>query len=388
MKLSQGLLRKLLFDTMEKAISKGSLLIVTPEGDERLFKGDMLGSNAKWQIYDWKTIYALVTRGDIGLGETYTQKLWDSEDLVSLYQVLLDNMEYLERYANGKLLSKVGFYILNYLVRRNSIRGSRNNISSHYDVGNDFYRLWLDSSMTYSSGLYNGKDISLEDAQNNKYQRILNIINEQENILEIGCGWGGFVQAAYGVGHKVTGLTVSEQQYAFAKERLGQDADIRLEDYRAVKGIYDSIVSIEMFEAVGKQYWSTYFATLKKRLSKNGVAMIQTITISEDIFDDYAKNSDYIRHYVFPGGMLPSVLKFKNCAEKFGLVCKNIFTFGQDYAQTLREWLQRFAANEIHIRQMGYSEEFVRSWRLYISMCAASFSCNRTNVMQVELVHG
>jgi cyclopropane-fatty-acyl-phospholipid synthase len=209
-----------------------------------------------------------------------------------------------------------------------------------------------------------------------------------KQILEIGCGWGGFAEQAIQAGHQVTGLTLSTQQYAFAKQRLTtKSADIRLQDYRHTKGKFDAIASIEMFEAVGKRYWPAYFSTLKSSLSKGGVAMVQTITIQEQAFKLYEKSSDYLRHYVFPGGFLPSQLAFKTSAENAGLVCREFFQFGQHYAKTLKEWLQRFNAQETTMHSMGYSDAFIRSWRLYLSMCAASFTSGRTNVMQVELAH-
>ena len=277
---------------------------------------------------------------------------------------------------------------MNSVLRRNSVRGSTQNIRSHYDVGNDFYQLWLDKTMTYSSALYHIDGTTLENAQQSKYERILERITpRRERVLEIGCGWGGFAEQAAQSGHQLTGLTISQEQHRFATTRLGNNADIRLQDYRHVTGKFDAIASIEMFEAVGQRYWPTYFSTIKERLEKNGVAVVQTITVKDAAFSHYAKRSDYIRHYVFPGGLLPSIGKFKECAEKSGLVCRDVYAFGKDYARTLQEWLQRFDANEVAIRNLGYGTEFIRSWRLYMSMCAASFLCDRTNVVQVELAH-
>ncbi len=331
---------------------------------------------------------SLSSRGDIGLGETYAEGLWDSPDLDALFRVFIDNIDELDRYANGHPLMQFWFRMLNTVIRRNSVRGSRENISAHYDVGNAFYRLWLDPSMTYSSALYSNSDMPLHVAQEQKYRRILERITpDRKRVLEVGCGWGGFAEQAVGSGHDITGVTVSRQQHEYAVQRIPNRADIRLQDYREVKGQFDAIASIEMFEAVGKQYWPSYFAKIKECLSRDGVAMIQTITVKDDAFEGYVKRSDYIRHYVFPGGLLPSASVFRASAENAGLACRDVFMFGKDYARTLREWLTRFDANEASIRGLGYGNAFIRSWRLYLSMCAASFECGRTNVMQVELAH-
>lgn len=388
MSYSDRIIQRMFLENLEKGIRKGTLHITTPSKETFHFVGDQPGGEGEWHIHDWQVVHSLVSKGDIGLGETYSAGLWDSPHLENLFVVFIDNLDDLERYAAGHPISQFWFRLINTVLRRNSVRGSKQNIRSHYDVGNDFYRLWLDDTMTYSSAIYTQDEVALEHAQELKYQRILDRITpSRERILEIGCGWGGFAEQAAKTGHHLTGLTVSSEQHAFATKRLGSDADIRLQDYRHVKGKFDAIASIEMFEAVGQRYWPTYFSTLKERLTNNGVAMVQTITVKDEAFTDYASRSDYIRHYVFPGGMLPSIAKFKQSAEKSGLVCRDIFAFGKDYARTLKEWLQRFDANEVAIRNMGYGTEFIRSWRLYMSMCAASFLCERTSVIQVELAH-
>ncbi len=388
MMLSSKMVQRFVFDTLEKGIQIGTLYVRTPENLIREIKGAEPGTVAHWHIKDWKAAQIIASRGDVGLGESYVQGLWDSPDLESLFRIFIDNLEHLDAASRGSWLSQLWYQFLNHVVRRNSVSGSRSNIRSHYDVGNDFYKLWLDPSMTYSSALYTDEHTPLEVAQANKYQRILNRITDgRKRVLEIGCGWGGFAEQAASRGHAVTGLTLSSQQHDFALRRLGNAADIRIQDYRHVEGKFDAIASIEMFEAVGIRYWPDYFRTLKNRLAKDGVAMVQTITIKDYAFDQYLKTSDYIRHYVFPGGLLPSVKKFNEFAEKSGLVCKDVFSFGQDYARTLREWLNRFDASEPAIRALGYSTEFIRSWRIYLHMCAASFANSRTNVVQIELVH-
>lgn len=388
MSYTHRIIKHLLFKNLEPGICRGTLHVTTPDGDERTFSGSEPGSEGHWIIHDWSVIQSLSNRGDIGLGETYCEGLWDSPDLDALFRVFIDNIDELDRYANGHPVMQFWFRILNTVIRRNSLRGSRENISAHYDVGNSFYRLWLDPSMTYSSALYTNADLPLHEAQAQKYQRILQRITpERKRVLEVGCGWGGFAEQAAGSGHDVTGVTVSKQQQEYAVNRVSGKADIRLQDYRELKGTFDAIASIEMFEAVGKQYWPSYFSKIKECLAKDGVAMVQTITVKDEAFEDYIKRSDYIRHYVFPGGMLPSESTFRAHAQNAGLACRDTFLFGKDYARTLREWLARFDANETAIRGLGYGNAFIRSWRLYLSMCAASFACGRTNVMQVELAH-
>lgn len=388
MSYTHRIIKHLLFRNLEQGICRGTLHVSTPDGEERSFTGSRPGAEGHWIIHNWNVIQSLSSRGDIGLGETYTEGLWDSPDLDALFQVFIDNIDELDRYANGHPVMQFWFRILNTVIRRNSVRGSRENISMHYDVGNAFYRLWLDPSMTYSSALYTENDLPLHAAQEQKYRRILQRITpDRKHVLEVGCGWGGFAEQAVAGGHDITGVTVSKQQHEYAVNRIPAKADIRLQDYRELKGTFDAIASIEMFEAVGKQYWPSYFSKIKECLARDGLAMVQTITVKDDAFDDYVKRSDYIRHYVFPGGMLPSMTMFRKHAENAGLACRDVFTFGKDYARTLREWLARFDANESAIRELGYGNPFIRSWRLYLSMCAASFACGRTNVMQVELAH-
>lgn len=381
-----SLVQHRLLEALEAGIVKGTLHLTTPTGERRTFRGAQLGGEAQWQIHDWSVATALASRGDIGLGQTYTAGLWDTDNLDALFTVFVDNLETLDTHANGHGLNRWWYRLVNTVLRRNSPQGSSKNIRSHYDVGNAFYRLWLDESLTYSSALYADSETSLEAAQQAKYRRILGAITpDRRRVLEIGCGWGGFAAAASQAGHSLTGLTISPSQYHVASERLAGKADIRLEDYRHAKGMFEAIASIEMFEAVGRRYWPVYFNTLRRRLVSGGVAVVQTITVADAVFDAYARRSDYIRHYVFPGGMLPSVAAFRVGAEKAGLMCQEVFAFGQDYARTLREWLARFDAVLPRIREMGYGETFIRSWRLYLSMCAASFAGQRTDVVQVVL---
>jgi cyclopropane-fatty-acyl-phospholipid synthase len=375
------------FETIRN-IRFGELTFVGPNGEEHVVRGPEPGPKARFAIESWDVIARVVARGDIGLGEDYIAGAWNTDDVEALISLFLLNMEQFEGYAHGGLWSRLSFVLMNTVVRRNSEGGSRRNIEAHYDVGNSFYSLWLDETMTYSSAIYGNSSVSLVDAQRAKYARILDKLTDRKsNVLEVGCGWGGFAEAAAARDHDVTGITISPSQHAFATERLGRKAEIRLEDYRHTKGSYDFVVSIEMFEAVGERYWPRYFHTLAERLKRGGRAIVQTITVRDDIFDGYRKRSDFIRHYVFPGGMLPSLERFKVEAERAGLRALDVFSFGQDYARTLRAWSARQKAAEGKIRAIGHDDPFLRNWQFYLGMCAAAFAVGRTNVHQVELVH-
>jgi cyclopropane-fatty-acyl-phospholipid synthase len=365
----------------------GKLTFMAPDGAVHVAEGSRPGPHATFTIKEWEVLSRLVARGDIGLGEDYIAGAWETGDVEQLVSFFLLNLDHFEGFAHGNFLNRLGFVLANALVRRNSVSGSRRNIEAHYDVGNDFYSLWLDETMTYSSALY-GNSENLADAQRNKYGRILERLGKTRGaLLEIGCGWGGFAEQAIGTSLDVTGLTISPAQYGFARQRLGSHADIRLEDYRKVRGNFDAIVSIEMFEAVGERYWPSYFHTIAERLRTGGRAVIQTIVIRDDLFASYRARSDFIRHYVFPGGMLPSFARFREEAERAGLKVLDRFAFGHDYARTLREWSSRMTRHEAQIRELGYDTKFLRNWQFYLGICAAAFAVERTDVIQVELAH-
>lgn len=372
---------------LERAMRFGTLRVVTPEGHEHHFAGKEPGPHGLIYIHDWRTIHAALAEGDIGFGNAYMAGWWDSPDLEPLLSVLMLNMDNLGRLAWGSPLHRIRSVLLEWVFRRNSVKGSQRNIMAHYDVGNDFYARWLDPTMTYSSAIFAKPETDLEAAQRAKYARILDRLGTSgTDVLEIGCGWGGFTAAAVEQGHRVTALTISPRQHAYATDRVGRAADIRLQDYRKQGGTFSGIVSIEMFEAVGERYWNTYFTHLRDRLASNGVAMIQTISISEQLFPSYRTSSDYIRHHIFPGGMLPSMSRFKAESERAGLAVRDVFSFGQDYARTCREWLTGFDAAAPDIRALGYEDGFLRGWRLYLAMCAGAFALGRTDVHQIELV--
>lgn len=372
---------------LERAITIGRLRLVSPEGRVYEFEGSWPGPSATIIAHDWRVIGAVMARGDIGFGDAHMAGWWESPDVEALIALMIENMGRFGRMAWGSPFHRLRSLLRERFARRNSLSGSRRNIMAHYDLGNAFYALWLDPGMSYSSAVYANSSSDLEQAQGAKYRRILDRLgDDRRDVLEIGCGWGGFVEAALERNRRVTALTISEQQYSFARNRVGSDADVRLEDYRHSSGRFPAVVSIEMFEAVGERYWPAYFRTLRDRLTGDGVALIQTITISEKLFPSYRTSTDYIRHHIFPGGMLPSLERFRQEAERTGLVCRDVYSFGADYARTLRDWLVRFDASAPEIRALGYDEVFMRGWRLYLAMCAAAFSLGRTDVHQIELV--
>ncbi|HLJ52818.1 MAG TPA: cyclopropane-fatty-acyl-phospholipid synthase family protein [Rhizomicrobium sp.] len=367
----------------------GTLDFTTPSGELTTVKAEQPGPHANFKIADWDVLRQTLARGDIGLGEAYIDGSWDTDDIETLVSLFLMNMDGFDRFANGSVLQRIGFLIHNALIRRNTLSGASRNIKDHYDVGNNFYALWLDPSMTYSSALYRDPNANLQQAQQTKYERILSKLpGRKSSILEIGCGWGGFAERATQDAHRVTGLTISPSQHRYATERLaGKDVDVRLEDYRKVRGAFDNIVSIEMFEAVGEHYWPAYFQTVAQRLKRGGRALIQTITIQDELFATYRLQSDFIRHYVFPGGMLPSLTRFTEEAEKAGLKVVSTFSFGHDYVQTLRSWSAAMRARKNDILALGHDQKFFRNWQFYLGICAAAFRVGRTNVVQVELAH-
>lgn len=373
--------------TMDK-IECGSIAVTLPNGRRYDFEGRNSGPSAEMTLNDWSVPVSVARSGDCGLAETYRDGLWSTGNLPDLIAFGLGNESAIERYMNGNLLSKT-MTNLSYLLRRNTMQGSRRNIQAHYDLGNDFYSLWLDPTMTYSSALFSTPQETLATAQNNKYDRIIDRLSGSSgSVLEIGCGWGGFAERAVNRGdYAVKGITLSHQQQAYACNRLGGQAQIALEDYRAQRGSFDNIVSIEMFEAVGESYWPTYFGKMAELLKKNGRALVQTITIEDSLFDRYRHGSDFIRSFIFPGGMLPSPERFSQEASRASLRVTDRFDFGQDYATTMEHWLKAFDSKINAVRALGYDEGFIRLWRFYLATCIASFRNGRIGVMQTELQH-
>lgn len=366
-------------------LDEGRLDIVTPEGERHSFGQG--GVEAEMVLHDWSVITAIAARGDVGLGETYVARLWDTPSIDALGQVAIANLNTLAPYAYPNRWNTLKFRAVDRLLRANSVRGAARNIRAHYDTGNEFYQLWLDEGMSYSSALFTPGDTDLTRAQNRKLDRILSRLNTGERVLEVGCGWGSFAERAAEQGRDVTAITISRAQKGYADARLDGRAQVELCDYRNASGRYDNIVSIEMIEAVGERYWPSYFAMLKERMAEGGRAVIQAITVPDAYFDIYRSGSDFIRQYTFPGGMLLSDAVISDEARRAGLQVKDSFAFGQDYAATLRHWSSRMQAARKRIEALGYSEEAFRSWQFYLEICAASFAVRQTDVVQVELAH-
>lgn len=373
-------------------ITIGRLRIIFPDNHEYVVEGDLPGPSATLRMHNARPVRRLIWGGSLGFARSYMDGDWDSPDLVTFLELALVNEEMLSTIAQPSAI--LGMLAnLRHKLRRNSRSGSKRNIAFHYDLGNSFYLTWLDETMTYSSALFSGPEQSLKDAQNAKYDRIIQElgIGPDDHVLEIGCGWGGFAERAISkTGCRVTGLTLSREQAHFARERLakaGLDSrsDIRLEDYRDCKGTFSKIVSIEMFEAVGEENWPVYFARVRDLLETGGRAMIQAITIEDSRFHDYRRNADFIQTYIFPGGMLPSVSAFEQAAKNQKLSVAGSFAFGRDYERTLLAWDKTFTANWPKIMPLGFDEKFFRMWRYYLHYCAAGFRRGRLDVVQFEL---
>jgi cyclopropane-fatty-acyl-phospholipid synthase len=363
----------------------GQLTLRTPEGERYNFGSS--GPEAEMIIRDWSAISAFAAHGQVGLGEAYVQGLWDTPSVEALVGMAMRNRDQLGAFDKANPFNQAKFRLIDTILRANSRRGSRKNIRAHYDVGNEFYALWLDEGMTYSSGIFDAGDSDLYRAQSNKNARALSRLSQGARTLEIGCGWGGFAEHAADEGRDVTGVTISRNQHSYAESRLDGRADIQLRDYRDIQGTYDNIVSIEMIEAVGSRYWPSYFGVLKDKLATGGRVLLQAITVRDEFFETYKTSSDYIRQYVFPGGMLLSDKTIADQADRVGLKVRDNHAFGQDYAKTCRIWSERLTTRKRRINELGYGEAFFRNWQYYLEICAASFAIGHTNVVQVELGH-
>ncbi len=368
-------------------LTRGSLTVRLLEGQERTYRAEGQGPEASVQFQDLRCLRRLITKGALGLGESYMAGEWDSHDLVSLIELGAWNERDWAEVINGRMIFRIFDHILQ-LARFNSRMGSKRNIAHHYDLGNDFYAAWLDRSMTYSSALYSSQEQTLEDAQAAKYARICDHLNigQQHHVLEVGCGWGGFAEyAARRTGCHVTGITLSREQLAYGGERikaagLQDHVELRLQDYRDVSGQFDRIVSIEMFEAVGERYWPVYFDRLRRCLVPNGKAALQVITIAEDRFERYRSNTDFIQKYIFPGGLLPSAERVTAAARAERLCVSESVFFGDSYARTLAEWSARFYAGWPQIAELGFDDRFRRMWEFYLAYCEAGFRAGTVDV--------
>ena len=373
---------KVLFNLLEN-IKYGEISILSPEGKKHYFKGQERGVSVELEIFDWTMVSLLLGSGDIGLGESYKQGMWSCSDIADLIQFGSENQKYIEKVSNGSIL-KIIYYQFKHWLNKNTKKGSQRNIHEHYDIGNDFYQLWLDKTMTYSSAYFTDYNVSLQVAQEEKYKRILNYLDakEGEHVVEIGCGWGGFIQAAIKRNLKVTAVTLSKEQYDYCCELFKDHpmVDIQLCDYRDLSGTFDYIVSIEMFEAIGEQFWSTYFNKVRSILKPAGKAVIQTITINDSDFSSYKKGSDFIQQMIFPGGMLPCPRVFKSLASKNDLTIQFEDSFGLSYAQTLNRWDEAYQKEKSEISKLGFDEEFHRLWHFYLKYCEGGFRSGKIDV--------
>jgi cyclopropane-fatty-acyl-phospholipid synthase len=389
---TQALLRLL------SQLSSGHLSMTLPNGEIREFGNTADDLHAEIQIHNWSVFKQVMSHGDIGFAESYIRGDWNTPDLKAILELAIRNRTILERAIYGSWYGSL-FYRLKHWLRDNTKSGSRKNIHAHYDLGNAFYTLWLDPSMSYSSAWFSsGDQQSLASAQRAKIERILQSINTKpgDHILEIGCGWGGVMEESLRNKVSITGLTLSTEQKAFAEKRLEKvqkeigsptSFEVRLQDYRDCQEQFSGIASVEMFEAVGEKHWPEYFQTISHCLKAGGKACIQTIVIAEDLFDRYRHNTDFIQQYVFPGGMLPSCTSFKVSAAQAGLKIENEFAFGTDYAKTLCLWRDSFNQKLNEVRQLGFDEAFIRLWNFYLMYCAAGFSERNIDVVQFTLSH-
>jgi cyclopropane-fatty-acyl-phospholipid synthase len=371
-------------------IKRGTLNVTLPGGRQLRFDGTEPGPVAEMVVRDYAFARRLVSGGDIGVAESYLRGEWDTPDLTQFLYLFCVNHDAIQSMLDHRPLVRLAQRFRHWL-NRNTPTQARHNIHAHYDIGNNFYSAWLDSSMTYSSALFEEGANDLSAAQINKYRRLAEAIQMQpdQSVLEIGCGWGGFAEfAAKNFGARMVCLTISEEQRNFAQKRifdagLADRIEIRLMDYRDERGQYDRIASIEMIEAVGEQFWPKYFSQLRDRLNPGGFAGIQAITIQDKFFATYRREVDFIQRYIFPGGMLPSPEILKNLGARFGIPVIRERIFGQDYATTLAVWRDNFRAAWPTLTQMGFDERFRRLWEYYLSYCEAGFRSGNIDVRHV-----
>ena len=370
----------------------GSLSITTPDGASRRFAGADPGPSAELTIHEWQAVANMVRYAEIGVAECWRDGLISTPDMTAFLEWCVANEKALENVFYGNPVTAILLRAAHWL-RPNTRAGAKKNIHAHYDLGNSFYSLWLDRTMTYSSAVFDEKADDLAQGQEAKYERLLQVleVRPEHHLLEIGCGWGGFAEyAARTRGCHVTGITISRAQLDFAHERirragLRERVDLRFVDYRDVGGQYDRIVSIEMFEAVGERYWPRFFQAVHDRLVPGGRAAIQAITIAPDAFERYRKTSDFIREYIFPGGMLATPERFTQEALGANLRPREPYFFGKDYATTLKRWREMIDARESDVKAHGFDDRFLAIWRFYLCYCEAGFRTKRTDVMQIEL---
>jgi cyclopropane-fatty-acyl-phospholipid synthase len=377
-----------------KMLRAGKLNMVLPDGSAHHFEGVEPGPSATLIVKDPRMVAKLAFGGCLGLCEGYLDGLWDSPNVTEVLKLGTANEVAWDNMLRGKNWARFASWLMHKL-RPNTRKGSRKNISEHYDMGNDFYAEWLDPSMTYSSAIFENGSQDLQAAQERKYRKLCQALDLRPgmSVLEIGCGWGGFAEmAAKEFGATVTGITLSTEQLAYAQARmakagLADRVTLKLQDYRDTRGVFDRIASIEMFEAVGEEYWPVYFQTVRDRLAPGGRAGLQVITIADRFFADYRKTADFIQRYIFPGGMLPSPTRLREEIAGAGLAMREQAWFGKDYAETLNRWNLAFQAKWQKINGLSaqYDERFKRLWEFYLGYCEAGFHQGWTDVGQIVL---
>ena len=376
-------------------LQHGHLTVQLPDGTLRHFGQGGGGPVAAITLRNWNVCSAALKSGDIGFAETYIAGDWTTPQLTELLKLFIANRQQVEGVIYGTWAGRL-LYRLKHLLHRNTRTNSQKNIHAHYDLGNAFYALWLDDTMNYSSAWFEGDTgRDMRTAQQAKVRRALRMAGVQpgHRVLEIGCGWGALAEMAVTeCGATLTGVTLSTEQLAFAQQRMARlgaadRADLRLQDYRDIAdGPYDAICSIEMVEAVGREYWPTYFQAVRRLLKPGGRACIQSIVIDDGLFERYISSTDFIQQYIFPGGCLPCPREFRREAAAAGLCVADEFAFGPDYAETLRRWRERFLAQRAQILQLGFDERFLHIWEFYLAYCEAAFDMGNINLVQYTLV--
>jgi cyclopropane-fatty-acyl-phospholipid synthase len=370
-------------------LENGRLDVRLPDKTMFQFEGGP-GPQAEMIVKDLGFAKRLAKGGDVGIAEAYLQGDWETPNLTNFLELFSCNQSVMVRMMEGKPLLRF-LQMARHWLRPNTKSGARRNIHAHYDLGNRFYSAWLDRTMTYSSALFDNGAKDLASAQTMKYRELAHKISltPDTSVLEIGCGWGGFAEfAGREYGCSVTGLTISSEQYEFARKRifeagLADKVEIKMQDYRDEAGTFDRIASIEMFEAVGEAYWPKFFQTMRDRLIAGGFAGLQVITIHESLFAQYRRELDFIRHYIFPGGMLPTGAIMRDLGDKYGLPLMAERIFGLDYAATLAQWRDRFTAAWPNLTPLGFDERFRRMWEYYLSYCEAGFRAGTIDVRQM-----
>ncbi|MEP2235056.1 MAG: cyclopropane-fatty-acyl-phospholipid synthase family protein [Alteripontixanthobacter sp.] len=372
-------------DRIDSGLERGSLLGHLPDGTSRLLGGRLPGQSCEVMLHDWRALIRLATNGSIGWYQAWEAGEWSSPNPVALFALFMDNGKNLGGTARAQGPWRLAARFAHWL-NRNSRAGAARNIHAHYDLGNDFYTAWLDPTMSYSSAIFAEGD-DLESAQRRKWDAISARLGNPKDVLEIGCGWGGLADHLAGQGAAVTAISLSDEQLAWARAEHGAAADFRKQDYRDVEGRFDAVVSVEMVEAVGREYWPSFFGCIARSLRPGGRAAIQFISIREELFDDYAASADFIQAYVFPGGLLASVSEFRQLAEKHGLSWQDQHDFGPDYARTLEIWRENFDGSiDRGSLPAGFDERFARLWRYYLMYCEGGFRGGGIDVHQVTLV--